>query len=65
MVMRHLYILFAAVCGGEMFTCANRMCIDITRVCDGFPDCYQAEDEANCSMLLILFMHSAVNVGLL
>ncbi|XP_069815842.1 SCO-spondin-like [Dendropsophus ebraccatus] len=39
-------------CPGH-FICANRMCVNISLVCDGSPDCPQGEDERTCEKSLV------------
>ncbi|XP_071505175.1 uncharacterized protein [Diadema antillarum] len=37
------------MCTEEQFACIDRTCIPEFRECDGYPDCVNGEDEANCS----------------
>jgi len=36
------------VCAVEEFECADSTCIPADRQCDGFADCWDRSDEANC-----------------
>lgn len=38
-----------AECRSTEFRCSDGTCIDIRRKCDGYPDCRDRADEANCS----------------
>lgn len=38
-----------APCPRSDFTCNDMSCIDLSKACNGHPDCPSAEDELNCT----------------
>ena len=43
-----MILYLSASCRNEAFRCNNGECIPLSRRCDGFPVCSDAEDERNC-----------------
>ena len=52
------------VCTEDQYECANGGCIFAFRECDGFSDCSDGSDEANCSKDVSLHIQHVVCVYL-
>ena len=48
-LVSYLYTNAGPPCKSNEFRCANGLCIDASRICDGQTDCRDWTDELNCS----------------
>ncbi len=52
-----LWLSFVSGCSSFQFTCQNGECIPIEWRCDSEPDCFDGEDEINCSGKTIIYVY--------